>query len=221
MRNPIIFSLLLIIFFLSACTPASKFPLSQPGEQANDERLLGVWLFLGEKTSETPKEDDGRIFIHISKDKEGWLEGVLVGPKGDDGGLGLITFQALTTQIGENHFVNIRNYRDFKKGATGPPGQPEPEGGLYWIVFYEISEEGRLFLREMNYEYVKKSIKAGRVEGSEAKEEFSITLTGNPENLIQFIKESDMDKLFQESKQFPAGKFLWKKLIAPPPPKSE
>ena len=199
MRNVLVATLSIFCLLLSACGEVnSPFPLSQPGEQENDERLSGVWTYQG-------KYD--QVFYHISKEKEGWLEGVLVSSN-HDGGLGLVTFQALTTQIGEDHFVNIRNYRRFKKSATGPPEKPVPEGGLYWIFIYEISGEGILYLRFMDYEYVEASVKAGRIEGNKEEGEYNgrIVFTGNPENLIQFIKESDLDKLFPASLTFPLKK---------------
>ena len=203
--------ILLFGLLVSGCTEVnSQFPLSQPGEQPNDERLSGVWT--------VQEKDDPPFFIHISREKEGWLEGVMVGS--DDGGLGLSTFQALTTQIGESHFLSIRNLRDFNEGATGPPEKPAPEGGLYWIFIYEISGEGALHLRFIDYDYVKAGIEAGRVEGSKAKDESIITLTDNSENLSQFIKDSDLEKLFPASQRIP-GENSFLKLIVPPPPKSE
>ena len=135
----------------------------------------------------------------------------MVGPQ-DGPGPQLVTFQALTTQIGGDNFLNIRSYREFKKSVTDPPEKSIPKDGLYWILLYEVSGDGTFYFRMMDYEYVRESIKAGRVDGNIAKDEPSITLTGNPENLIQFIKKSDTNKLFPKSLQLPNEKTFFKKL---------
>ncbi|MDH5763325.1 MAG: hypothetical protein OEZ51_10105 [Nitrospinota bacterium] len=213
MQRVLILVLILFCVVISACSapPFSKYPLSQPGKQPNDERLSEVWVY----------QENGRpIFVHISKEQEGWLEGVIVGPK-DEGGLGLSTFQMLTTQIGQDHFMSIRNIRDFKKGATGVPGKLEPGEGFYWIFLYKIAEDGNLYLRMMDDQYVEESIKSGQVKGSIDKEGSIITLTDNSENLIRFVKDSDKDQLFPESQQIPDKNSFFKKLTVSSHPKAE
>ena len=130
MRNAITFS-------LSACAPVSKYPLSQPGEQPNDERLSGVWLAMDERTGAVANEDGESWFFHISKDKEGWLEGVAVSPQDKDG-LVLYTFEAFTSSISGHHFLNIRKLTHFEKGVTGSRSEPDPKEGRYYIFLYEF-----------------------------------------------------------------------------------
>lgn len=194
MRNATFSFLFLFCLFLSACMPVSKFPLSQPGEQPNDTRLTEVWLAVDEETGKVFKEGVGSWFFHISKDKEGWLEGVAVGPK-SEGGLSLNTFEGFTSSIGGYHFLNIRKRTYFEKGVTGSRSEPDPKDGRYYIFLYELSEKrGELVVKEMSDKYVKKSIKEGRLEGFV--EGDAEIITDSPANLILFIKESDIKKLF-------------------------
>ena len=67
-------------FLFAACQapPFSQHPLSRPGEQPNDERLSGVWTF-------QEKEDQDSVFFHISREKESWLDIVIIGSESQGG----------------------------------------------------------------------------------------------------------------------------------------
>lgn len=212
MRKAIFFSLLLIAFSLAACSPPpfSKHPLSQPGSPLQEERLTGVWI----------THDNGEpLFLHIGGREEGGMEALFTGPSSK--GLGLITLKGVTTAIGDNHFVSVRDMREFRNGATGPPDdQTFPQDGLYLIMVYEVSPEGTLYFKMMSREYVKESIQSGRVAGERVEGEDSIILTDTPENLVRFVRESDGDQLFPETARIP-DKGFFRKLIVPPPAAAE
>lgn len=206
----------LLCLLLSACSPPpySLHPLSPPGGQPNDERLSGVWILQGSQ--------EGHLgFIHISRDKEGWLEVAMVGPK-SRGGLDASVLRGFTTTVGKDTFLNVRDFRTIRFGVA-PSAEAEeafPPEGMYLILLYTITEAGELDFNFMDDKFIEEKIRAGNIKGIENKETSTLKLTDTPENLIQFILKSDREKLFPKTLRIPEEGHSLTKLKIPPPPSS-
>lgn len=193
MRNIKLPFLILISLFLSSCTEVNfKHPLSQPGAQANDARLEGVWFM---------DDDDARSYIHISKDQEGWLDVVLVGHnKNGEGNLNTMFCEMFTSAVAPYHFMNLRNCRSWDRKNPKSLEEVQPTEEKYWIFLYTFTDAGELTFKELKATYLKKSIGARRLEGFKVKDKSVITITADSQSLARFIQDSDPEKIFEDTK---------------------
>jgi len=191
---------------LLACPYAiSKHPLSQPGEQKNDERLTGVWY---------QETEDGPVYIHVAKTNTGRMDGVMVEHKVNGlRGMGMDVCRGFTTQLDQQRFLNISQCANIwsTESEFGIKKQSDEEAP-YLIVLYEINSAGELAFNGISVEYVIKSIKNGRLEGSN---DDGVKITASTPDLIQFIEESDPDRLYFKSKDESKRSNTFRKMIPP------
>lgn len=192
MRSAIIFSLFLILFFLSACTEINYVhPLSQPGEEPNDERLAGVWYL----------DDDGHHnYLHISKDQKGWLDVILIGhnKSGESGELNAMLCEMFTSTVPPYRFMNIRNCRMRDRDRPKALDEVKPDDEKYWIFGYEITEAGELMFKGFKTSAITQGVESGELAGTKINEQSVITITADSASLQKFIQQADPAKLFED-----------------------
>jgi hypothetical protein len=182
MWRRILFCPLFSCLFIFGCVPLSEFPLSQSGEYEPDQRLVGIWQF------ETDEKDS---YFHFSKERDGWSDMVAVSydPQGK---MGYAAFKVFTTTIDSNRYMNIKiiNFGALEMGETPS----------YILAKYEIVGNDQLFIQLLSPEEVAQGIEDGVLQGEiKDKKDNEIYITDSSENLIRFIKNSDIDKLFGQT----------------------
>ena len=182
----------------------SKHPLSQSGEQKNDERLTGVWY---------QETEDGVVYIHVASTKDGKMEGVSVDPNGNRG-MKMMFCEGFTSQLGQQRFLNISQCARIWPAVEENEVKKESDlKDFYLIIRYEISDAGEFTYVGISGKYVEESIKAGRLEGSF--EGFAVRITASTPDLVKFIEESDPDKLFYKPKEKDMDQYTFRKMVIP------
>ena len=182
MRRSVFFCSLLSYLLLAACVPMSQFPLSQPSGNEPDERLVGIWLF---------KADEKESYFHFSKQRDGVSDMVSVSYDAD-GRMSYGMFEVFTTPVGTSQFMNIKIIKVglLEMGDTPP----------YLLAKYEVDDSGKLYIQLLSPEEVAQGIDDGILKGEiKDKKDNEIYITDSSENLIRFIENSDIDKLFSQT----------------------
>ncbi len=182
---------------LPACAvpPESPVALSEPGETAYDERLVGIWY-----TTDGKKE---AFYLHISPRKETALLDVVgidtIFTGGDS--VNWLRARAHASEIDGETFYNVKRVAGTGFDYTAPGESPG-----FIIVRADVSEEDTLILRFMDTGVLDRLVKEGRVRGRVGKikhnfkfvaERYLILDLSRPE-LIALIREVTPAKLFKE-----------------------
>lgn len=177
MRTPVL--IVLIALALSACLPASDQPLTPAGEATADTRLLGTWLWRGER-------EVG--YLHIATgDTPGQLKIVEVSQTPDKGAEKDQEYLAHASRTASGDYLNLR---------VGDA----PSAAGYLLVRYRFDATGALEFALMSASPVKQAIQQGALAGSVTKKEgwaSEVRITATPEALRAFIDGRQAD-LFDE-----------------------
>ena len=194
MRRPAALIFLLAGLALSACggPPESPVALSEPGETAYDERLVGIWY-----------ATDGQeaIYLHISPRKEtAYLDvvGMAVFKKGDP--VRWLRARAHASEIDGQTYYNVQRFAGAGFDYTAPGESPG-----FIIVRADVSQEDTLILRFVGWP---DSVKKGRVRGrkvegkyKDEKVPYRMLDLSRPE-LIALIREVTPAKLVEQPIRF-------------------
>lgn len=229
MRKVFTVGFIFVGLLASACDPPpySKYPLSKPGEYKNDERLMGLWHIA------RPPDDPGYVYLHFSKDKNGWMDMIWTKTRPEVGNSVLYYIRGFTTEIKGKRYLNIdmkeflemtgaHYMEDYFKMTRAPILEKAklPENELkkfkerrkeakkmievkkYLIVLYDFTKAGGMVFHFMDKNFTYKQIKEGRIKGFIPKWLFEVALTAPPAELFRFVKESDTEKLFDNSEAY-------------------
>ena len=201
MRRPAALIFLLAGLALSACSgpPESRVALSEPGEAAYDERLVGIWYGIDWKEA---------IYLHIAPQKEtAYLDVVgisAVFKKGDP--VRWLRARAHASEIDGQTYYNVQRFAGAGFDYTAPGESPG-----FIIVRADVSQEDTLILRFMgwpNGDPLGDPVKKGRVRGREVegkykdeKVPYRMLDLSRPE-LIALIREVTPAKLFEKPIRF-------------------
>ncbi len=109
-----------------------------------------------------------------------------------EGRMGHGIFKVFTTPIDSHRYMNIKiiNIGMLEIGDIPP----------YLFAKYEITGNDKLYLQLLSPEEVAQGIEDGVLQGEiKDKKDNEIYITDSSENLIRFIKNSDIDKLFGQT----------------------
>ena len=193
MRRPAPLIFLLAGLALPACEapPESPVALSEPGETAYDERLVGIWYATaGEMV----------LYLHIAPHKETVSLNVV--------GIGVFPMvewhlaAAYASEIDGQTYYNVKRFAGFGEDYTAPGESPG-----FIIVRADVTEEDTLILRFMDPRVLDRLVKKGRARGRVVEikhksihlaKEYLILDLSRPE-LIALIREVTPEKLFKET----------------------
>ncbi len=196
---PLIF--LLAGLALSACggPPESPVALSEPGETAYDERLVGIWYAIKGKEA---------VYLHISPRKEtAYLDvvGILAVFRERDP-VRWIRATAYASKIDGRTYYNVQRVAGAGVDYTAPGESPG-----FIIVRADVTEEDTLSLRFMgglSDSSLRDSLKKGRVRGREVEGKYKdekvpyLMLDLSRPELVELIREVTPERLFKEVMRF-------------------
>lgn len=160
---------------LCACPPVtSKTPVGTTVKAVPDPVLTGVWR--GRFDKDTPS------YLTFLPRDDGTISVVWVTPpsKGDAGGYGVFTMQAVT--LGKYHYLNVRETLDDGKPATGPMADRT------FPVLYRFDDDGALVMYIIDENVAKNAVKAGKIAGTIASGDYGdVVLTATPGELDAFM----------------------------------
>ncbi len=171
-----------VVLFCVSCLLESKNPLSAPETAINDEKLCGIWKFVGKEN----KDEEGHLAIF--KNENNFYQFVLFDKNyliEEDG-----IYNCFVTRIENENFLNLK---PFKNGF----GFKENElRDSYFFMHYKISNNF-LNLSFFNNDYISRSIEECKIKGEIKKSDYlSIPfLDDESENLYNFVKESKLTDL--------------------------
>ncbi|MCH8197490.1 MAG: hypothetical protein IH904_05355 [Proteobacteria bacterium] len=143
MRHRVALVFLLVGLTLSACSgpPESRVALSEPGETAYDERLVGIWYSISRTLA---------IYLHISRRKEtAYLDVVgfaAVYKKADP--VRWLRARAHASEIDGETYYNVKRVAGAGFDYTAPGESPG-----FIIARADVSEQDTLSLRFMGWSY--------------------------------------------------------------------
>ena len=175
--------------FLSGCMPESDQPLSDPKDAVIDQRLLGVWLWIGEDESE-----GGLSFMHFVANNQQIIDVVIVGHPVSDGA-SVSGYKVFTTTSGSQNYLNIKEWSPEKDEVSKN----------YMFARYEISGQDILTIWVMEgLDTIIEAIEAGRLKGRIEKGRYisDATITDNSVKIIEFIQGANQQELFGEGSHF-------------------
>lgn len=167
---------IIILLFISSCSPISKYPLSDSSQKQYDDRLTGLWML---------NNNSDKVYLHIGKSMDGGTQIIGVGHE-IDLSIDVSIYTMYPTVIDERYFANIQ--------VLDESGKNIDENGGYYLLTYSLTDDKKvLSVAFMNSELVKKSIKYGELVGviSDIQK-----ITDYSENIINFIKSKHLEKLF-------------------------
>ena len=202
MRRPAALVFLLAGLALSACSapPESRVALSEPGDTAYDQRLVGIWYCAdGEKEA---------TYLHISPQKEtAFLDVVgITAVYNEADPVRWIRATAHASEIDGQTYYNVKRVAGAGFDYTAPGESPG-----FIVVRADITDEDALSLRFMgwpNGDPLRDSLKKGRVRGRKVegkymdeKVPYRMLDLSRPE-LIALIREVTPAKLFNKPIRF-------------------
>jgi len=195
MKKPsLVVSLSALALFLVSCQPlVSVNPLSGSHDFPADARLEGIWNMIS-------KENDSFFNLVFVPIDDSLMKVDLVhynyewGP-GLSGPAIWSRYRVFRTEIDGSQYLNL------KPTALGYMGEAveEPEEPDYWLVEYEISEDGSLTIWLVSDGVLKRDIKDGKVAGT-VKLSGEVIVTDNSENLHDYFRGAE--DLFTEKFTF-------------------
>lgn len=126
-----------------------------------------------------------KVYLHIGKSMDGGTQIIGVGHE-IDLSIGVSIYTMYPTVIDGRYFANIQ--------VLDESGKNIEENGEYYFSTYSLTNENKvLSVAFLNSELVKKSIKDGELVGviSDIPK-----ITDSSENIINFIKSKELEKLF-------------------------
>ncbi len=202
MRRPAPLIFLLAGLALPACEapPESPVALSEPGETAYDERLVGIWYATDGATA---------LYLHIIAPVKETVFLYVVAISAFAADVQWLKAFAYASEIDGQTYYNVKRVAGGAEDYTAPGESPG-----FFIVRADVTEEDTLTLRFMNTGVLKGLLKEGRARGRVVKikhkskivvKEHLILDLSRPE-LIALIREVTPAKLFKKT-----TKRLWSK----------
>ena len=190
------FAIALTFLITSCCPPSSIHPLSSPKEAQYEKKLEGTWYY---------KEGNGRPgYFHIGRAKENLTKAIVIE---QDGSLGFSVLMMFPTVISENNFLNIKIKQVDEEF-------PHEHNG-YFFAKYQFTGDDSLLISLMDIDGFAKGIQDGKIkgeitykkpatpEGSKKKQQSKeskvincLKITDESENIVKFIKDSNIRDLF-------------------------
>ncbi len=167
------------LFFLSCavffcgCPIASKSPISSPKDSAADTRLAGKW---------------SAISLTITPGRSPWMHAEEY-DRTTSGQLAKYDF--FPTVIGKYRFLNVQPYEQKN-------GRYYKMKGTYYLMRYEISENGTLTLWTIPNAKAAQIIRSGKLKGHVGKGDSDVYFADTSENIRNFIQHADIEALFSE-----------------------
>jgi len=195
MKKPsLVVSLSALALFLVSCQPlVSVNPLSGSHDFPADARLEGIWNMISKENDSffnlvVVPIDDSLMKVDVVHYNHEWGPG-LSGP------VIWSRYRVFRTEIDGAQYLNL------KPIALGSVGEAveEPEEPDYWLVEYEISEDGSLTIWLVSDGVLKRDIKDGKVAGT-VKPSGEVIVTDNSENLRDYFRGAE--DLFTEKFTF-------------------
>ncbi|MEE8239286.1 MAG: hypothetical protein V3R13_04285 [Nitrososphaerales archaeon] len=195
MKKPsLVVSLSALALFLVSCQPlVSVNPLSGSHDFPADARLEGIWNMISKENDSFfnlvfVPIDDSLMKVDVVHYNYEWGPG-LSGP------VIWSRYRVFRTEIDGSQYLNL------KPTALGYMGEAveEPEEPDYWLVEYEISEDGSLTIWLVSDGVLKRDIKDGKVAGT-VKLSGEVIVTDNSENLHDYFRGAE--DLFTEKFTF-------------------
>lgn len=156
---------------LTACIPTSDNPLSAPESAQADDRLVGNWKNL----------EDQDVY-HITRKEGPWMHVDIINKSGEK----TDSYDFFTTTLGKNTFANVLT-----------PKVKDSPRQAYMFIRCAFPENGALKISSMSPELCADAVKSGKLKGVVTNEkESDVHFTASSEELAQFLKEADVDHLF-------------------------
>ena len=173
MKAAALFQLLLLLLSCSTgCVPVSQIPLTEPGQQPLDERLLGSWYW--QQGAETG-------LVHIGLQQQGQLLQVLMVDYGQRQQLSIQEFSGLSSKLASGDYLSLR------------PLRPANEQQGYLIIKYHIQNKS-LQISLMDSKPVEEALRDKQLEGIAGDRGFASEQISSPAPELQnFIALHDQD----------------------------
>jgi hypothetical protein len=180
------FGVLALSLCLSGCV-SSIHPLSPLAGSKPDVRLLGEWKY--DKPGDTNPSDSGIAYVTV-KGHGLHFHFVPTVVKGDKNPDKPTSYDGFTTLIDSNSFLNIKVPLESK------------EGDVYQFYRYSVDADGGVKVWNISHDEVSDAIRSkilkSDIPDSNPNKQADITLTDSSDNLMKFIKSSDVKKLFPD-----------------------
>ncbi|SPD75457.1 hypothetical protein PITCH_A630002 [uncultured Desulfobacterium sp.] len=166
----------LLIFMFSGCIPYSENPLTAPGEQGLDQKIMGSWYY---------HDRDETVFLHIGKDSKTKGLRLVMAEFHKDNEIVVYVFVGHTSLVGDKTYLNLRW------------DQPDEQDKGYLFAKYNMKGE-QLGLGLIRADSVETAIREGKIRGKIGEgEEASVIITDSPERLRGFFQKHDKE-LFEQ-----------------------
>jgi hypothetical protein len=201
--------LALLCLTATACGPAFKYPLSDPGASPPDEQLCGVWRPADDK--EVGQLDPDWLVVigkSVGKKTEPNMKVLGINVRGEQGP-SVDTPSCFPTSLAGKHYLNFSNI-DFFKGAPAPVDADSvtdsddlvsvDEPRLFVLVKYQLQGD-RLTVWLPDRDGAQKAIEQGKLKGIHALQSntlITFTLTSPTDELRQFVVSGGDSLLFPD-----------------------
>lgn len=189
MPKSLLLTVALLCPLFTSCVDSDN-PLTNPEQAKVDTNLLGTWRL---------KTKAGTEYYHVGKAGEKFPDGMLriiITHFDDDGVLSKPNCDdtlAFTTNLGDNHFLNITGL-DAEKAKTLAKYNWKPsmaEG--YFIYKYEVKGD-KVEVAAIDRKIKEETIQAGKIKG--IIDDNKVRLTDTTDNLAKFFATQDAQRLF-------------------------